>query len=52
VLAFLERQAGLDVVIARFIAYFNFSHIPDIAAVMLGDVLEHIHIGAVWLLSG
>ena len=42
----------LFLLIAQFIAYFNFSHIPDIAAAKLGDVLEHIHIGAVWLLIG
>jgi aminobenzoyl-glutamate transport protein len=40
----------LFLLIAQFIAYFNFSHIPDVAAVKLGDLLEHIHIGAVWLL--
>jgi aminobenzoyl-glutamate transport protein len=42
----------LFLLIAQFVAYFNFSHIPDVAAVKLGDVLEHIHIGAVWLLIG
>jgi aminobenzoyl-glutamate transport protein len=42
----------LFLLIAQFIAYFNFSHIPDVAAVKLGDVLEHIHVGAVWLLIG
>lgn len=42
----------LFLLIAQFIAYFNFSHMPDVAAVKLGDVLEHIHIGAVWLLVG
>jgi aminobenzoyl-glutamate transport protein len=42
----------LFLLIAQFIAYFNFSHIPDVAAVKLGDVLEHVHIGAVWLLVG
>jgi aminobenzoyl-glutamate transport protein len=42
----------LFLLIAQFIAYFNFSHIPDVAAVKLGDVLEHLHIGAVWLLIG
>ena len=42
----------LFLLIAQFIAYFNFSHIPDVAAVKLGDILEHIHIGAVWLLVG
>ena len=42
----------LFLLIAQFIACFNFSHIPDVAAVKLGDILEHIHIGAVWLLVG
>ena len=42
----------LFLLIAQFIAYFNFSHIPDVAAVRLGDLLEHVHIGAVWLLLG
>jgi aminobenzoyl-glutamate transport protein len=42
----------LFLLIAQFIAYFNFSHIPDVAAVKLGDILEHIHVGAVWLLVG
>ena len=38
--------------IAQFIAYFNYSQIADVAAVKLGDVLERIDIGAVWLLVG
>jgi aminobenzoyl-glutamate transport protein len=38
--------------IAQFIAYFNFSNIAEVAAVKLGDVLERINIGAVWLLIG
>ena len=42
----------LFLLIAQFVAYFNFSHIPDVAAVKLGDVLEHLDIGAVWLLVG
>src|SRR6185437_7846488 len=42
----------LFLLIAQFVAYFNFSRIPDVAAVKLGDVLEHIHIAAVWLLIG
>jgi aminobenzoyl-glutamate transport protein len=42
----------LFLLIAQSVAYFNFSHIPDVAAVKLGDVLEHIHVGAVWLLVG
>lgn len=35
----------LFLLIAQFIAYFNFSHMPDVAAVKLGDLLEHFHIG-------
>jgi len=42
----------LFLLIAQFVAYLNFSRIPDVAAVKLGDVLEHIHIAAVWLLIG
>jgi aminobenzoyl-glutamate transport protein len=38
--------------IAQFIAYFNFSNIAEVLAVKLGDVLEHMNIGAVWLLIG
>ncbi|HKO28954.1 MAG TPA: AbgT family transporter, partial [Solirubrobacteraceae bacterium] len=33
----------LFLLIAQSVAYFNFSHIPDVAAVKLGDVLEHLH---------
>ncbi|WP_272477866.1 AbgT family transporter [Baekduia alba] len=42
----------LFLLIAQFIACFNFSKMPDVAAVKLGDVLEHIDVGAVWLLLG
>src|SRR6201999_3666736 len=42
----------LFMLIAQFIAYFNFSNMAQVAAVKLGDVLEHIDIGAVWLLAG
>jgi aminobenzoyl-glutamate transport protein len=42
----------LFLLIAQFIAYFNFSQIPNVLAVKLGDVLERINIGAVWLLIG
>jgi aminobenzoyl-glutamate transport protein len=38
--------------IAQFIAYFNFSNIAEVLAVKLGDVLERINIGPVWLLIG
>jgi aminobenzoyl-glutamate transport protein len=56
--AVTESWAGLAgllllfLIIAQCIAYFNFSHIPDVTAVKLGDILEHIHVGAVWLLVG
>jgi len=42
----------LFLLIAQFIAYFNFSNIPEVVAVKLGDLLEHLSIGAVWLLIG
>jgi aminobenzoyl-glutamate transport protein len=42
----------LFLLIAQFIAYFNYSRIADVLAVKLGDVLERIDIGKVWLLIG
>ena len=39
-------------ILAQFIAYFNYSHIAQVAAAKLGDVLEHVHINSVWLLIG
>jgi aminobenzoyl-glutamate transport protein len=42
----------LFLLIAQFIAYFNFSNMAQVAAVKLGDILEHLDIGAVWLLIG
>jgi aminobenzoyl-glutamate transport protein len=42
----------LFLLIAQFIAYFNFSKMPEVAAVKLGDVLERMNIGTVWLLIG
>jgi len=42
----------LFLLIAQFIAYFNFSSMAQVAAVQLGDVLEDMDIGAVWLLIG
>jgi len=42
----------LFLLIAQFIAYFNFSNMAQVAAVELGDVLEQADIGAVWLLIG
>jgi aminobenzoyl-glutamate transport protein len=42
----------LFLLIAQFIAYFNYSKIAEVLAVKLGDVLEHMNVGAVWLLIG
>jgi aminobenzoyl-glutamate transport protein len=42
----------LFLLIAQFIAYFNFTNIAQVVAVKLGDVLEDLDIGAVWLLAG
>jgi aminobenzoyl-glutamate transport protein len=42
----------LFLLIAQFIAYFNFSNMAQVAAVKLGDLLEKADIGAVWLLIG
>jgi aminobenzoyl-glutamate transport protein len=42
----------LFLLIAQFIAYFNFSNMAQVAAVELGDLLESADIGAVWLLIG
>lgn len=42
----------LFLLIAQFIAYFSFSNMAEVAAVSLGDVLEELDIGAVWLLIG
>ena len=40
----------LFLLIAQFIAYFNYSKMPQVAAVKLGDLIENIDIGAGWLL--
>jgi aminobenzoyl-glutamate transport protein len=50
--ATLASLLFLFLLIAQFIAYFNFSNMAEVAAVKLGDVLEHMNIGAVWLLIG
>jgi aminobenzoyl-glutamate transport protein len=50
--ATLASLLFLFLLIAQFIAYFNFSNIAEVLAVKLGDVLEHLNIGAVWLLIG
>ena len=50
--ASLASLLFLFLLIAQFIAYFNFSNIAEVLAVKLGDVLERMNIGAVWLLIG
>jgi aminobenzoyl-glutamate transport protein len=50
--ATLASLLFLFLLIAQFIAYFNFSNIAEVLAVKLGDVLEDMNIGAVWLLIG
>ncbi len=42
----------LFLLIAQFIAYFNYSNMAQVAAAKLGDWLESANIGAVWLLLG
>ena len=42
----------LLLLISQFIAYFNYSNMPVVAAVELADLLESANIGAVWLLIG
>jgi aminobenzoyl-glutamate transport protein len=42
----------LFLLIAQFIAYFNYSNMAQVAAVKLGDWLESANIGAIWLLIG
>jgi aminobenzoyl-glutamate transport protein len=40
----------LLLIIAQFIAYFNYSNIATVTAVRLADQLERANIGAIWLL--
>ena len=40
----------LFLLIAQFIAYFNFSKMPEVAAAWLGDTIENSGVGGVWLL--
>jgi aminobenzoyl-glutamate transport protein len=42
----------LFLLIAQFIAYFNFSNMATVVAVKMGDALENVDIGSVWLLIG
>jgi aminobenzoyl-glutamate transport protein len=40
----------LFLLIAQFIAYFNYSQMPQVAAVKLGDLIETVNLGTGWLL--
>ena len=40
----------LFLLIAQFIAYFNYSKMPQVAAVKLGDLIENVNIPNIWLL--
>ncbi len=42
----------LFLLIAQFIAYFNYSNLAQIAAVQLGDTIESMNVGGLWLLLG
>lgn len=42
----------LFLLIAQFIAYFNYSNLAQIAAVRLGDTIESMSVGSLWLLLG
>ncbi len=42
----------LFLLIAQFIAYFDFSNMAQVAAVWLGDILEEMDLGDLWLLLG
>jgi aminobenzoyl-glutamate transport protein len=48
----LASLVFLLLLISQFIAYFNFSNMPTVAAVKMADFLENADIGAVWLLIG
>jgi aminobenzoyl-glutamate transport protein len=54
--AITKSWAGLSgllllfLLIAQFIAYFNYSNMPEVTAVKLGDLIERVDIGAGWLL--
>jgi aminobenzoyl-glutamate transport protein len=48
----LASLVFLLLIISQFIAYFNFSNMPVVAAVEMADLLESADIGALWLLLG
>ncbi|HEX6021398.1 MAG TPA: AbgT family transporter [Solirubrobacter sp.] len=50
--ASLASLIFLFMLIAQFIAYFDFSNMAQVAAVWLGDILEELDLGDLWLLLG
>ena len=50
--ASLASLIFLFLLIAQFIAYFDFSNMAQVAAVWLGDILEELDLGDLWLLLG
>ena len=50
--AILASLLFLFLLIAQFIAYFDFSNIAQVLAIALGDILEHLDVGKVVLLLG
>jgi aminobenzoyl-glutamate transport protein len=50
--ASLASLIFLLLLISQFIAYFNFSNMPTVAAVKMADWLESADVGALWLLIG
>ena len=50
--ASLASLLFLFLLIAQFIAYFDFSNIAQVLAIWLGDILEHLDVGKVVLLLG
>jgi aminobenzoyl-glutamate transport protein len=50
--ASLASLIFLFLLIAQFIAYFDFSNMAQVAAVWLGDILEDLDLGDLWLLIG
>jgi aminobenzoyl-glutamate transport protein len=50
--ASLASLLFLFLLIAQFIAYFDFSNMAQVAAVWLGDILEELALDDLWLLLG
>jgi aminobenzoyl-glutamate transport protein len=48
----LASLVFLLLLISQFIAYFNYSNMPTVAAVKMADALENADIGPLWLLLG